>query len=50
MKFEEAVLVYMDALIGLDFSDQTRLHVVKEELQYPLLVNMSTCYYKLEQW
>lgn len=48
--YSKAIEVYLDSLVGLDFSDQNRISVVKTELQYPILLNIATCYYQLQDY
>jgi hypothetical protein len=48
-EYNKAIEVYLEALIGLDLSDKSRIGKVKEELQMPILINIATCYYMLAE-
>lgn len=48
--YAKAIEVYLDSLVGLDFTDKARLATVKNELQYPILLNIATCYYQLQEY
>lgn len=39
--FDSAIKIYLDSLVGIDYS----IPNIREEYQYPILLNMATCYY-----
>lgn len=49
--FDQAMLVYVESLVGIDLIDNTgdRIERMRVELKHPITLNIATCLYRKQE-